>query len=99
MLMSNVFEQLLHRDLAARSVLLDSHLTCKISDFGSAREVAEARAHDVTTRKPLPVRWMACESLQQCVFTSASDVWSFGILLWELVTFGWFLRVISLTIY
>ena len=76
-----------HRDLAARNVLVGSDYECKVSDFGFARNTDENDAY-VSQRNQLAVRWAAVESLQHHVFTSASDVWSFGILLHEMFTAG-----------
>jgi len=82
-----------HRDLAARNVLVNSQLVCKIADFGLSREIsAEGNALDggaYTTRGgKIPVRWTAPEAIAFRKFTSASDVWSFGIVMWEVMSYG-----------
>lgn len=77
-----------HRDLAARNCMLDEDLTIKVSDFGLSREVCAYTAYYSQQKKALPVRWMAPESLQKGKFTLESDVWSFGVVVWELFTRG-----------
>ena len=73
----------MHRDIAARNVLLDRLLHCKIADFGLSRSLEEqASYHSPGTQ--LPVRWTAPEALEQQVFSEQTDVWSFGILLDEI---------------
>lgn len=80
--------KLVHRDLAARNVLLATGKVCKISDFGLTRDVYEDDAYLKRSKGRVPVKWMAPESLADHVYTSKSDVWSFGVLLWELVALG-----------
>ncbi|XP_038052502.1 fibroblast growth factor receptor 1-like [Patiria miniata] len=77
-----------HRDLAARNVLVGEDMVCKVSDFGLARDVMNTRIYHRESQGPLPMRWMALESIFDDVYTTKSDVWSFGILLWEIVTLG-----------
>lgn len=79
---------ILHRDLAGRNVLVGKDKTCKISDFGFARDVVANRVYEKKSDGRLPIRWMAPESIIDNIYTSKSDVWSFGVLLWEIVTLG-----------
>uniref|UniRef100_A0A9J8DAQ7 Ephrin type-A receptor 7 n=1 Tax=Cyprinus carpio carpio TaxID=630221 RepID=A0A9J8DAQ7_CYPCA len=78
-----------HRDLAARNILVNSNLVCKVSDFGLSRVIDDdPEAVYTTTGGKIPVRWTAMEAIQYRKFTSASDVWSYGILMWEVMSYG-----------
>ncbi|XP_047204397.1 ephrin type-A receptor 2a [Girardinichthys multiradiatus] len=78
-----------HRDLAARNVLVNSNLECKVSDFGLSRILEDDAEGTYTTRGgKIPIRWTAPEAIEYRKFTSASDVWSFGIVMWEVMAFG-----------
>ncbi|XP_013393693.1 fibroblast growth factor receptor 4-like isoform X2 [Lingula anatina] len=79
---------ILHRDLAARNVLLSDDKRCKVSDFGFARDVIESHQYEMKSQGRVPVRWMSPEALNDQIFTSQSDVWAYGVLLWEIVTLG-----------
>eukprot|EP00800_Vazella_pourtalesii_P016140 TRINITY_DN453_c0_g1_i2.p1 TRINITY_DN453_c0_g1~~TRINITY_DN453_c0_g1_i2.p1 ORF type:complete len:976 (+),score=243.96 TRINITY_DN453_c0_g1_i2:347-3274(+) len=76
-----------HRDLAARNIILDKDLTPKITDFGLSRETEED-FYRVQTGGKIPVRWTAPEAILYRKFNTASDVWSFGVLMWEVMSFG-----------
>ncbi|VDN20729.1 unnamed protein product [Dibothriocephalus latus] len=73
-------------DLAARNCLVDARGVVKIGDFGLCRDIYERNYYHKIGAGKLPVRWMAPESLKSAYFTSSSDVWSFGVVLWEIAT-------------
>uniref|UniRef100_A0A8C1S8G8 receptor protein-tyrosine kinase n=1 Tax=Cyprinus carpio TaxID=7962 RepID=A0A8C1S8G8_CYPCA len=78
-----------HRDLAARNILVNSNLECKVSDFGLSRVLEDEPEGTYTTSGgKIPIRWTAPEAIAYRKFTSASDVWSFGIVMWEVMAFG-----------
>lgn len=79
-------KKFVHRDLAARNCMVAEDLTVKIGDFGMTRDIYETDYYRKGTKGLLPVRWMAPESLKDGVFTSSSDVWSYGVVLWEMAT-------------
>ncbi|KAL6482952.1 hypothetical protein MHYP_G00078240 [Metynnis hypsauchen] len=78
-----------HRDLAARNILVNSKMECKVSDFGLSRVLEDDPEGTYTTSGgKIPIRWTAPEAIAYRKFTSASDVWSFGIVMWEVMAFG-----------
>ncbi|XP_076806967.1 ephrin type-A receptor 4-like [Clavelina lepadiformis] len=78
-----------HRDLAARNILVNAQLICKVSDFGLSRVLEEDSDATYTTRGgKIPIRWTAPEAITYRKFTSSSDVWSFGIVMWEVMSYG-----------
>ncbi|KAI8488365.1 Ephrin type-A receptor 5 [Branchiostoma belcheri] len=78
-----------HRDLAARNVLINSQLICKVSDFGLSRVLGDDPDAAYTTNGgKIPIRWTAPEAIAFRKFTSASDVWSYGVLVWEVMSYG-----------
>ncbi|XP_063065031.1 ephrin type-A receptor 2 isoform X1 [Engraulis encrasicolus] len=78
-----------HRDLAGRNILVNCNMECKVSDFGLSRVLEDDPEGTYTTSGgKIPIRWTAPEAIAYRKFTSASDVWSFGIVMWEVMAFG-----------
>ncbi|GAB1298993.1 Tyrosine-protein kinase Blk [Apodemus speciosus] len=79
----------IHRDLRAANILVSETLCCKIADFGLARIIdSEYTAQEVGAGAKFPIKWTAPEAIHFGVFTIKADVWSFGVLLMEIVTYG-----------
>ncbi|XP_026863552.2 tyrosine-protein kinase RYK isoform X4 [Electrophorus electricus] len=80
--------EVIHKDLAARNCVIDDGMQVKITDNALARDLFPMDYHCLGDNENRPVRWMALESLLNNDFSSASDVWAFGVTLWELMTLG-----------
>jgi len=79
-------KNVIHRDLAARNCLISDNKIVKISDFGMSRE---EETYEVSTgMRQIPIKWTAPEALNYGKYTSLCDVWSFGILMWEVFSAG-----------
>ncbi|XP_054163112.1 hepatocyte growth factor receptor-like isoform X2 [Oppia nitens] len=82
-------QKFVHRDLAARNCMLDSDLCVKVADFGLSRDIYERDYYSSDNKKcKLPVKWMSPESLEKGTYNTKTDVWSYGVLVWELLTRG-----------
>lgn len=80
---------LVHRDLAARNVLIDEYMQVKVADFGLSRDVDEDRNYyRVKSNRAMPLRWMAPESVAELKFSQTTDVYSFGVLVFEVFSFA-----------
>ncbi|XP_034738207.1 discoidin domain-containing receptor 2 isoform X5 [Etheostoma cragini] len=81
------FLNFVHRDLATRNCLVGKNYTIKIADFGMSRNLYSGDYYRIQGRAVLPIRWMSWESILLGKFTTASDVWAFGVTLWEILNF------------
>ncbi|OWA52410.1 CD109 antigen [Hypsibius exemplaris] len=83
-------KRIIHRDLAARNCMLDHLMTVKIADFGLARDIQQSgnSYYIAQPGQALPIYWMAPESFERNRFSTQSDVWSYGVVVWEMLTRG-----------
>ncbi|VVC26405.1 Fibronectin type III,Growth factor receptor cysteine-rich domain,Protein kinase, ATP binding [Cinara cedri] len=82
------YNRFIHRDLAARNCMVANDMTVKIGDFGMSRQIYTGDYYRKGNKGEMPIRWMAPESLGEGIFTSQSDVWSYGVVIWEMMTLG-----------
>lgn len=78
----------IHKDLAARNILVGEQLHVKISDLGLSREIYSSDYFCLQPKTLLPIRWMPPETIAYGKFTTDSDIWSFGVVLWEIFSYG-----------
>merc|ERR1711892_44984 len=83
-------QKYVHRDIACRNCLVNAGRSVKLVDFGMTRPMFESDYYRFSRRGMLPVRWMSPESLADGIFTPMSDIWSYGVLMYEIITFGSF---------
>ena len=82
-------QQCIHCDLAARNILVGEKLVCKIADFGLGQEISSEDIFLDGTETQIPIKWTSPEAIMFNKFSMKSDVWSFGVLLWEIITYGY----------
>ncbi|XP_013856686.1 tyrosine-protein kinase receptor TYRO3, partial [Austrofundulus limnaeus] len=79
---------IIHRDLAARNCMLNENMSVCVADFGLSKKIYSGDYYRQGSVSKLPVKWIALESLADNVYTTQSDVWAFGVTMWEIVTRG-----------
>ena len=83
-------QHFIHRDLAARNCMIDEGMSVKVADFGLSRHLMESTDVYVSenSMQKLPLKWMSIESIERRSFDTKSDIWSYGVLVWEVMTRG-----------